>query len=145
MRATAESYRGRTLNAERGGGVEGCPIGAIAAAGGAPTSIQRGFDHASDSMHVGAGVGDGPPKCVFALACRLPSTEHQPAARVATVIQPWAYVAAENLPIRARPTGGRPQSLARPRGVHSLLYFVYTCISDLFIRGVIYLAENILR
>jgi hypothetical protein len=31
------------------------------------------------------------------------------------------------------------------RGVHSLLYFAYTCIQDLFIRGVIYLAKNIIR
>ena len=32
-----------------------------------------------------------------------------------------------------------------PRGVHSLLYFAYTCIQDLFIGGVIYLAEKIIR
>jgi hypothetical protein len=31
------------------------------------------------------------------------------------------------------------------RGVHSLLYFAYMCVWDLFIGGGIYLAENILR
>jgi hypothetical protein len=31
------------------------------------------------------------------------------------------------------------------QGVHSLLYFAYTCVRDLFIGGVIYLAENIIR
>ena len=28
----------------------------------------------------------------------------------------------------------------RPQGVHSLLYFAYTCVRDLFIWGGIYLA-----
>jgi hypothetical protein len=34
-----------------------------------------------------------------------------------------------------------------PRGVHSLLYFAYTCVRDLFIGGgeVIYLAKKIIR
>ena len=32
-----------------------------------------------------------------------------------------------------------------PRGVHSLLYFAYTYIRDLFIGGVIYLAKRIIR
>jgi hypothetical protein len=32
-----------------------------------------------------------------------------------------------------------------PRGVHSLLFFAYTCVRDLFIEGVIYLAEKIIR
>jgi hypothetical protein len=31
------------------------------------------------------------------------------------------------------------------RGDHSLLYFAYTCVRDLFIGGVIYLAEKIIR
>jgi hypothetical protein len=31
------------------------------------------------------------------------------------------------------------------RGVHSLLYFAYTCVRDLFIWRVIYLAKKILR
>ena len=31
------------------------------------------------------------------------------------------------------------------RGVHSLLYFAYTCIQDLFIGEVIYLAKMIIR
>jgi len=31
------------------------------------------------------------------------------------------------------------------RGVHSLLYFAYTCVRDLFIGGVIYLAEKFIR
>ena len=31
------------------------------------------------------------------------------------------------------------------RGVHSLLYFAYTCVRDLFIGGVIYLARKIIR
>jgi hypothetical protein len=31
------------------------------------------------------------------------------------------------------------------RGDHSLLYFAYTCVRDLFIRGVIYLAKKIIR
>jgi hypothetical protein len=31
------------------------------------------------------------------------------------------------------------------RGVHSLLYFAYTCVRDLFIGGVIYLAKKIIR
>jgi hypothetical protein len=31
------------------------------------------------------------------------------------------------------------------RGVHSLLYFAYTCVRDLFIWGVIYLVEKIIR
>jgi hypothetical protein len=31
------------------------------------------------------------------------------------------------------------------RGVHSLLYFAYTCVRDLCIGGVIYLAEKIIR
>jgi len=35
--------------------------------------------------------------------------------------------------------------LVKPRGVHSLLYFAYTCVRDLFIAGVIYLAEKIIR
>ena len=29
------------------------------------------------------------------------------------------------------------------RGVHSLLYFAYTCVRDLFIMGVIYLAKKL--
>ena len=33
----------------------------------------------------------------------------------------------------------------QPRGVHSLFYFAYSCVRDLFIRGVIYLAKKILR
>ena len=32
-----------------------------------------------------------------------------------------------------------------PRGVHFLLYFAYTCVRDLFIGGVIYLAKKIIR
>jgi hypothetical protein len=36
-------------------------------------------------------------------------------------------------------------SLSPTRGDHSLLYFAYTCVRDLFIGGVIYLAENIIR
>ena len=32
-----------------------------------------------------------------------------------------------------------------PRGDHSLLYFAYTCVRDLFIGGVIYLAKKIIR
>jgi hypothetical protein len=32
-----------------------------------------------------------------------------------------------------------------PRGDHSLLYFSYTCVQDLFIGGVIYLAKKIIR
>ena len=32
-----------------------------------------------------------------------------------------------------------------PRGVHSLLYFAYTCVRDLFIKGVNYLAKKIIR
>jgi hypothetical protein len=35
--------------------------------------------------------------------------------------------------------------LLNPRGVHSLLYFAYTCVRDLFIGGVIYLAKKIIR
>jgi hypothetical protein len=36
--------------------------------------------------------------------------------------------------------------LVSSRGVHSLLYFAYTCVWDLFIGGgVIYLAEKIIR
>jgi hypothetical protein len=35
--------------------------------------------------------------------------------------------------------------LVQARGVHSLLYFAYTCVRDLFIKGVIYLAKNIIR
>jgi hypothetical protein len=31
------------------------------------------------------------------------------------------------------------------RGDHSLLYFAYTCVHDLFIGGVIYLAKKIIR
>jgi hypothetical protein len=31
-----------------------------------------------------------------------------------------------------------------PRGDHSLLYFAYTCVRDLFIGGVIYLAKKII-
>ena len=31
------------------------------------------------------------------------------------------------------------------RGVHSLLYFAYTCVRDLFIEGVIHLAKKIIR
>jgi hypothetical protein len=31
------------------------------------------------------------------------------------------------------------------QGVHSLLYFAYTCVHDLFIGGVIYLARKIIR
>ena len=30
------------------------------------------------------------------------------------------------------------------RGVHSLLYFAYTCVHDLFIGGIIYLAKRII-
>ena len=30
-----------------------------------------------------------------------------------------------------------------PRGVRSLLYFAYTCVRDLFIGGVIYLAKKL--
>jgi hypothetical protein len=33
----------------------------------------------------------------------------------------------------------------KPRGVHSLLYFGYTCGWDLFIGGVIVLAKKIIR
>jgi hypothetical protein len=33
----------------------------------------------------------------------------------------------------------------RARGVHSLFYFAYTCVRDLFVGGVIYLAEKIIR
>jgi hypothetical protein len=32
-----------------------------------------------------------------------------------------------------------------PWGDHSLLYFAYTCVQDLFIRGVIHLAKKIIR
>jgi hypothetical protein len=32
-----------------------------------------------------------------------------------------------------------------PPGVHSHLYFAYTCVRDLFIGGVIYLAKKIIR
>jgi hypothetical protein len=32
-----------------------------------------------------------------------------------------------------------------PWGDHSLLYFAYTCVRDLFIGGGIYLAKNIIR
>jgi hypothetical protein len=35
--------------------------------------------------------------------------------------------------------------VARSQGVHSLLYFAYTCVRDLFIVGVIYLAEKSIR
>jgi hypothetical protein len=35
--------------------------------------------------------------------------------------------------------------LARSRGDHSLLYFAYTCVRDLFIGGVVYLAKKIIR
>jgi hypothetical protein len=31
------------------------------------------------------------------------------------------------------------------RGVHSLLYFAYTCVWNLFIGGIIYLAKKIIR
>jgi hypothetical protein len=31
------------------------------------------------------------------------------------------------------------------RGDYSLLYFAYTCVRDLFIGGVIYLAKKIIR
>jgi hypothetical protein len=31
------------------------------------------------------------------------------------------------------------------RGVHSLLYFAYTCVWDLFSGGVIYLAQKTIR
>jgi hypothetical protein len=31
------------------------------------------------------------------------------------------------------------------QGDHSLLYFAYTCVWDLFIEGVIYLAKKIIR
>ena len=31
------------------------------------------------------------------------------------------------------------------RGVHSLLYFAYTCVRDLFIGGLFYLAKKIIR
>ena len=33
----------------------------------------------------------------------------------------------------------------KAQGVHSLLYFAYMCVWDLFIGGVIYLAEKIIR
>ena len=31
------------------------------------------------------------------------------------------------------------------RGVHFVLYFAYTCVRDLFVGGVIYLAKKIIR
>jgi hypothetical protein len=34
---------------------------------------------------------------------------------------------------------------ARARGDHSLLYLAYTCVRDLFIGRVIYLAKKIIR
>ena len=34
---------------------------------------------------------------------------------------------------------------SNPQGVHSLLYFAYTCVWDLFIREVVYLAKRITR
>jgi hypothetical protein len=34
---------------------------------------------------------------------------------------------------------------ATTRGVHSLLYFAYTCVRDLFIGEFIYLAKKIIR
>jgi hypothetical protein len=37
------------------------------------------------------------------------------------------------------------QCRALPRGDHSLLYFAYTCVRDLFIGGVIYLAKKSIR
>jgi hypothetical protein len=36
-------------------------------------------------------------------------------------------------------------SASQTRGVHSLLYFAYTCVRDLFIGGGIYLAKKIIR
>jgi hypothetical protein len=36
-------------------------------------------------------------------------------------------------------------SVSKSRGDHSLLYFAYTCVRDLFIGGVIYLAKKIIR
>jgi hypothetical protein len=36
------------------------------------------------------------------------------------------------------------EDIGYPRGDHSLLYFAYTCVWDLFIGGVIYLAKNII-
>jgi hypothetical protein len=36
-------------------------------------------------------------------------------------------------------------SASEARGDHSLLYFAYTCVRDLFIGGVIYLAKKIIR
>jgi hypothetical protein len=41
--------------------------------------------------------------------------------------------------------GGCLEIDQKPRGVHSLLYFAYTCVRDLFIEGVIYLTEKIIR
>jgi hypothetical protein len=37
------------------------------------------------------------------------------------------------------------ETKVNPQGDHSLLYFAYTCIWDLFIGGVIYLAKKIIR
>ena len=42
-------------------------------------------------------------------------------------------------------TPNHPTIASKTRGVHSLLYFAYTCVRDLFIGGVIYLAEKIIR
>jgi hypothetical protein len=36
-------------------------------------------------------------------------------------------------------------SSSEPQGDHSLLYFAYTCVHDLFIEGIIYLAKKIIR
>jgi hypothetical protein len=43
-------------------------------------------------------------------------------------------------------TTRRDGDILEARGVHSLLYFAYMCVRDLFIGGgVIYLAKKILR
>lgn len=99
---------------------EGTPLGAGSPKGVGPTSLNRGLDHTSDSRHLGTRVGDGPPKCVSALARRLPSPEHQPAVYVAAIIQLWAYAAAANMPVHACPAGGRPQHLACPRSFQAV-------------------------
>jgi hypothetical protein len=39
----------------------------------------------------------------------------------------------------------REHTRVRARGDHSLLYFAYTCVRDLFIGGGIYLAKKIIR
>jgi hypothetical protein len=42
----------------------------------------------------------------------------------------------------AFPIVAQEASLVVSRGVHSLLYFAYTCVRDLFIGGFIYLAKK---